>query len=188
MWPDFQGIQNLNLEHFNSVLNIPYDKHWENYVVNPINEHIITRVLDLIAQAKALVATNNDEMPSEEKGEENIIIEPLEPSFNVPEVPEPVELPKAGKVEPIVEKTNDPEPAELPKVGKVEPIIEKTDNAEPAEPPKAEKIESVVEKTDESPKVSDDPIIDEIISEIPIAKEPPIVQKTAYTVGEEPPK
>ena len=56
-----------------------------------------------------MVATNNDEIPSEE----NIIIEPLEPSFSEPKVPESIELPKVGKVEPEIEKTNDPEPAEL---------------------------------------------------------------------------
>ena len=207
MWPDFQGIQkNLNSENVYSVLKSSCE-YWDTYIAKPFKEHVVTQVFDLTTQTMAFIMpdsffTEKDQLLTEEvlveEGDERMIEsqqqqQPLEPSFEVPEVVLPAEdledhliqeSENGSPLPPVLDDVDDVHEAiEEPPT---EPVmeVEKVANPEPtnsdvvSEPPQVVEVEPSTKPDD----AKEDPIINEEPKDDII--EPEISQKNADTVGD----
>ena len=211
MWPDFQGIQkNLNTENVQSVLKSSCE-YWDAYIAKPFKEHVVTQVFDLTTQTMAFIMpdsffTEKDQLLTEEvlveEDDDERLIEsqqqPLEPSFEVPEVV----LPAEDLEDQLIQESENGSPSLPPPAlddnvddvdeaieeppSPTEPVmeVEKVANPEPtnsdvvSEPPQVVEVEPSTKPDD----AKEDPIINEEPKDDII--EPEISQKNAYTVGD----
>ena len=130
LWPDFQGIQHLNMESIQSLLDTS-KANYELYVAKPIQDQIVPQIMDVVNQFKEMIGTKEDQPQEPEK------------VFEAPKMVEPKvpieEKPAKTVSEPKEKIENDP---------KVKPVEKVEEKLEPT--PKEDKIinEKVVEKNE----------------------------------------
>lgn len=115
LWPDFQGIQHLNMESIQSLLDSS-KVNYELYVAKPIQDQIVPQVMDVVNQFKEMIGMKEDQPQEPERVfEPPKMVEPkveVKPVKTVPEPKEKIENEPEMKLVEKVEKKVEPTPKE----------------------------------------------------------------------------